>query len=398
MPQPVYIVQTGIISDLGENSLECLHLLQNGKHGIGAAQFLRSRHAPEFPLGEVKLSNQQLSDNLHAPQAWPRTALLSGMAVKEAWSPFARAKNPFPVGFFSANTVGGMDRTEQFYPEFMNNPEAGDLRDFINHSCGSITHLVAQFAGLDGLVTTVSTACSSSANSIMMAGQMIRAGMLDVALAGGADALSSFTLNGFNSLGILDRELCRPFDANRKGLNLGEGAAYLVLMSEAALKEYGATHIALLTGWGNANDAFHQTASSPEGIGNGLAMQAALNAAGLEPSQISYINLHGTGTENNDAAEGISIERIFGASPPPASSTKSFTGHTLGAAGAIEAAFCSLAIRDGIIFPNLRWSAQMPEISFKPVTRMEEAADLQHVMSNSFGFGGACTSLIFSKC
>lgn len=393
-----YIVNTGIICALGEDSRECLHQLQNQKHGLGRAQFLQTSWADERPVGEVKLSNQQLCDNLNARPDWPRTALLSGLAVKEAWMPFARTKTDFSLGFLSANTVGGMDRTEAFFPSFLQDNNSGELSDFIHHECGAVTNLVAQFAGFKGFTTTVSTACSSSANSIMMAAQMIEAGMLDVAVAGGADALCRFTLNGFNTLGILDNELCRPFDADRKGLNLGEAAAYLVLMSEKALEAYQAEPFAFVSGWGNANDAHHQTASSPEGAGNQLAIQAALTKAGLAPDAISYINLHGTGTQNNDSSEGIAIETVFGESIPPASSTKAYTGHTLGAAGAVEAVFSTLAIRDGIIFPNLRFKTQMPELSFRPNTRLEEAASVQHVLSNSFGFGGACTSLIFSKC
>ncbi|MEO6834014.1 MAG: beta-ketoacyl-[acyl-carrier-protein] synthase family protein [Chitinophagaceae bacterium] len=393
-----YIVSTGIICAIGEDARECLHSLQNGKHGIGRAQFLQSNWVNERPVGEVKLSSQQLADNLNTTRDWPRTALLSGIAVKEAWSPFARTKTDFAVGFLSANTVGGMDKTEDFFGDFLKDNKAGELRDFVNHECGAVTNLVAEFGGFKGFTTTVSTACSSSANSIMMAAQMIRDGLLDVAVAGGADSLCRFTLNGFNTLGILDNELCKPFDANRKGLNLGEGAAYLVLMSEKAVEAYGAEPIAIVSGWGNANDAHHQTASSPEGAGNKLAIQAAIDCAGLLPEDISYINLHGTGTENNDSSEGLAIEAIFGENVPPASSTKAFTGHTLGASGAVEAVFSTIALRDGIIYPNLRFKMQMPELTFRPNTRMEEAADVQHVLSNSFGFGGACTSLIFSKC
>jgi 3-oxoacyl-[acyl-carrier-protein] synthase-1 len=232
----------------------------------------------------------------------------------------------------------------------------------------------------------------------MMAAQAIRAGMIDVAVAGGADALCRFTINGFNTLGVLDRQPCQPFDAGRRGLNMGEGAGYLLLMSEKALKEYGAEPLALVTGWGNANDAYHQTASSPDGIGNTLAMKAALDVAGLKPQAISYINLHGTGTENNDSAEGKAIEQLFEGQVPPASSTKAYTGHTLGAAGGVEAVFSVFAIREGMIPANLRWKQQMPDVSFTPVRELQTGQDIQHVLSNSFGFGGACSSLIFSKC
>jgi 3-oxoacyl-[acyl-carrier-protein] synthase-1 len=342
-------------------------------------------------------TNKELAATAGVPVSWPRTALLSAVAVNEAWQPFA-GKGPFPVGFFSANTVGGMDLTEAFYPKFLQNKSDGEAADFGNHECGAITQLVGRHFGFSGFTTTVSTACSSSANSIMMAAQMIRAGMLDVALAGGADALCRFTLNGFNTLGILDRQPCQPFDAGRRGLNLGEGAGYVVLMSERARREYAVEPMATVSGWGNANDAYHQTASSPEGRGNKLAIAAALSIAGLRASDISYINLHGTGTANNDSAEGLAIDEIFRLKVAPASSTKAYTGHTLGAAGGVEAVFSTLAIREGLIFPNLRWKEQMEDVSFAPATALQRGQDLRHVLSNSFGFGGACSSLILSAC
>jgi 3-oxoacyl-[acyl-carrier-protein] synthase-1 len=197
---------------------------------------------------------------------------------------------------------------------------------------------------------------------------------------------------------ILDRQPSQPFDQNRRGLNLGEGAGYVLLMSERALKAIGAQPMAIVSGFANANDAYHQTASSPDGIGNKLAMQGALDIAGLSPSSISYINLHGTGTANNDSSEGKAIDAIFKGNIPLASSTKAYTGHTLGAAGGIEAVFSTLAIANGVVFPNMRWETQMEDISFAPVTKFLQGIDIQHVLSNSFGFGGNCSSLIFSKC
>jgi 3-oxoacyl-[acyl-carrier-protein] synthase-1 len=152
-----------------------------------------------------------------------------------------------------------------------------------------------------------------------------------------------------------------------------------------------------LTGYANANDAFHQTASSPEGKGNYLAIQGALKMSRLEPSQIDYINLHGTGTANNDLSEGIAIQKVFGDRVPKSSSTKPFTGHTLGACGGIEAIFSIMAIEEKLIFPNLRLKTPMKELSFSPVTELIEGVEVKHVLSNSFGFGGNCSSLIFSK-
>jgi 3-oxoacyl-[acyl-carrier-protein] synthase-1 len=250
------------------------------------------------------------------------------------------------------------------------------------------------------MVSTISTACSSSANSIMFGARLIKHGMLDRVLAGGSDSMSKFTLNGFNTLMILDKHHCRPFDKSRTGLNLGEGAAFLVLESEESLGSR--TPLCELSGYANANDAYHQTASSPDGYGPYLSMKAALETAlsvhGINPGAIGYINAHGTGTDNNDLTEGIAIERIFGDSIPPVSSTKPFTGHTLGAAAAVEAVISILSIQNKMIFPNLNFKEKIDELHFEPVKELIKGTELKHVLSNSFGFGGNDSTLIFSAC
>jgi 3-oxoacyl-[acyl-carrier-protein] synthase-1 len=217
------------------------------------------------------------------------------------------------------------------------------------------------------------------------------------AIAGGTDALSKFTFNGFNSLMILDKEDCRPFDRRRKGLNLGEGAGYLVLESGRLLPAGDKRKICRLSGYANANDAHHQTASSPGGQGAFDAMTGALTRSGLHPGEIDYINAHGTGTENNDASEGAALVSLFGDQIPPFSSTKSFTGHTLGAAAGIEAVFSVLAIQHGVLFPGLGFDEPMETPSIYPVPTLEAGLEINHVLSNSFGFGGNNSTLIFSK-
>jgi 3-oxoacyl-[acyl-carrier-protein] synthase-1 len=246
-------------------------------------------------------------------------------------------------------------------------------------------------------MTTISTACSSSANAIFFGARLIRHGMLDVVVAGGTDALTKFTLNGFNTLMILDQQACKPFDENRKGLNLGEGAGYVVLVSARVAASLRKDPLCRLSGYCNANDAYHQTASSPDGTGSYLAMKGALERSGLQPSDIGYINLHGTGTQNNDIAEGTAIQRLFDPYYPKMSSTKSFTGHTLGACGGLEAVFSVLSVQRGLIYPNLRFATPMKELPFVPVTTFMKDQPIRHVLSNSFGFGGNCSSLIFSK-
>jgi len=397
MNVPSFVAGMGIVSAIGSDVQSNLDSLCKEKTGIGSMQWLSTARHQALPVGEVKFSNTELAAITGLSARLPRTALLSCMAAKETLTS-AGWKNDHTLrtGFISANTVGGMDKTENFYKLFSKYPAAGKLADVVHHECGSVTELVADFLGIQHFVSTVSTACSSSANSIFMGARMIGAGLLDCALVGGADALTRFTLNGFNTLMILDNELCKPFDENRRGLNLGEGAAYLLLCSEKALHQLGRKPLARISGYANANDAFHQTASSPEGTGSFLAMKGALEKAGLQAPDIDYINLHGTGTQNNDIAEGTAISILFDPSFPKMSSTKAYTGHTLGASGAVEAVFSILSIRHGIVFPTLRLETFMKEFPFQPATGLLENQHIEHVLSNSFGFGGNCSSLIFS--
>ena len=284
-----------------------------------------------------------------------------------------------------------------FFQQYFKEKTIGNLHDVINHECGSITELVADKLNINSYTTTISTACSSSANAIMLASRLIKAGMLDVVVAGGVDALTKFTLNGFNTLLILDNQYCKPFDENRNGLNLGEGAGYVVLVSEKVASTLNKEMYCELKGYANANDAYHQTASSPDGKGSFLAMQSALNEAHLNAADINYINLHGTGTQNNDLAEGTAIERLFNPTYPKMSSTKSFTGHTLGASGGIEAVFSALSVKHNFIYPNLRLQTPIKEFPFSAETKFIKDQRINNVLSNSFGFGGNCSSLIFSK-
>ena len=397
MSSPSWIAGLGIVSAIGNDLHKNLESLSAAKAGIAEMTWLPSIHRSELPVGEVKLSNAELAVATGLSARLPRTALLSYLAARETLIDAGWKKNNSQrTGFISANTVGGMDKTENFFRLFSANPAGGRLADVVYHECGAVTELVADSLGIRHYVSTVSTACSSSANAIFTGARMIRAGLLDYALVGGADALTRFTLNGFNTLMILDKDLCRPFDENRRGLNLGEGAAYLLLASEKGLTQLDKKPYARISGFANANDAFHQTASSPEGTGSFLAMKGALDHAGFRPSDIDYINLHGTGTQNNDIAEGTAIRRLFDPVYPKMSSTKAYTGHTLGASGAVEAVFSVLTIQHGIIFPNLRLQTPMKEFSFQPVTTCLKNQRIQHVLSNSFGFGGNCSSLIFS--
>ena len=398
-PATIFVAGAGIISAIGNNLAECFASLKDGQDGIGIMQWLHSAHRETLPVAEVKLSNNDLAAICGLPEHYTRTALLSAVAAQEA---IHDAGIPgfadWRTGFISANTTGGMDKTETFFESFLQDPASGKIREVVHHECGSPTEIVAEHLGINHYVSTISTACSSSANAIMYAARLIRNDKLDIAIAGGVDALTRFTLNGFNTLMILDKEACRPFDEHRNGLNLGEGAGYLVLVSEQVAKTIISKNLyCKFSGGANANDAYHQTASSPDGTGSYLAMHGALLQSRLHPADISYINLHGTGTSNNDASESTAINRLFEVPFPKMSSTKSFTGHTLGASGGIEAVFSALSLREQVVFPSLRVTTPIAGFEFQPETSYLEGVSVNNVLSNSFGFGGNCSSLVFSK-
>lgn len=393
----IAITGMGIVSAIGQNEEANKQSLIAEKTGIGKASLLQSRLTDTHLFGEVKISNEQLKQelNIDFDTLISRTSLLGIKAVKEALSQVSENKN-LRTGLISGTSVGGMDRTEGFYREKLKEGKLDRITDLLTHDCGDTTDKIAEYFGGFTYVNTISTACSSSANTIMMGANLIKTGKLDRVIVGGIDPLSAFTANGFNSLMILDTEWCKPFSANRKGLNLGEGAAFLILESDELIKSSGDTVIGYVSGYANANDAYHQTASSPDGRGATMAMTNALKMAGVNPSEISYINAHGTGTNNNDESESTAINNIFGADKPPISSTKAYTGHTLGAAGAIEAVFSVLALQNDWVFPNLNFQEQIAENDWEPPLKLEKR-ELKHVLSNSFGFGGNNSSLILSK-
>lgn len=395
MSGKVFVTGIGIISAIGDNVNETVTSLKNQKTGIGQISILDTKYHNDYVAGEVNYNNIELANilGLTSESELPRTTLLGMKAAREAYDHAGiESSDSIRTGFIAGTTVGGMDKTERYYYHLDQNT------DFIkSHSCGSITDQIAEYLGLTYFASTLNTACSSSANAIMYGARLIRKGLLDRVIAGGFDSLSVFTINGFKSLYILSPDHCKPFDNNRQGLNLGEGAGFVVLESEKTIQDTGNNAICSLSGYANTNDAFHQTASSEDGEGAYLCIRKALKMAKINPHDIDYINLHGTGTENNDLSEGRALIRVFDNHIPPFSSTKSFTGHTLGAAGGVEAVFSALSIKEKLIFPNLFFNQPMDELGISPVTGLIEESDMNHVMSNSFGFGGNDTCLIFSK-
>lgn len=391
MTNNVAIIGSGIVSAIGCTKSEVLTALLEERSGICEMLFLDSLHH-EFPVGEVKMSNSKMKEMLgiEEDRIVSRTVLMGALAIKQAVEEAKPAMPSLPrIVIINGTTVGGMDITEHFYNSMKIDKEYLSLIN--HHDCGSCTSEMASICGINAEICTVSTACSASLNAIALGADMLRREEADIVIAGGAEALSKFHLNGFNTLMILDKDRCRPFDDSRAGLNLGEGAAFVV-MTRSDNCAHSLTKRITIEGYGNACDAFHQTATSDEGIGATLAMKEALSMAGLLPAEIDYINAHGTGTPNNDSTESEALMRVFGEHIPPVSSTKPFTGHTTSASGAIELIICQLAMENGFIPTNLGWTTPMKR-GIKPSVGTQHQK-LHYVMCNSFGFGGNDTSLI----
>ena len=397
MKQRIAITGSGIICAIGTDKKTVSDALVARKSGIQGMKYLPSCHK-DLLVGEVKQSDEELKMSLgiRADKIVSRTVLLGAYAVRQALDD-AGLKLPYlktrRVCFISGTTVGGMDVTERFYHSILADDTYLDYLDAFD--CGKSSVDIAELAGLDADTCTVSTACSSALNAIILGTRMLLAGEADLIVAGGAESLSLFHLNGFKSLMILSSEPCRPFDASRSGLNLGEGAAYVVLERFEDAVARHAEVSAFIAGYGNRCDAFHQTATSENGEGAYLAMQDALCMAGIDYTQVDYINAHGTGTLNNDQSESVALKRLFGGNIPPVSSTKSFTGHTTSASGAIETVISLIAMRNHYIPVNLGW--QTADANCIVPFMGNGQCRLQYVLCNSFGFGGNDTSLLLSQ-
>lgn len=297
------------------------------------------------------------------------------------------------IGVFLGSSTSGILSSEQAYRQ--RDPVSGALPASYSyrhtHNMFSVADFVRHSTGLQGPAYVVSTACSSSAKVFGIAQRMIDCGLIDAAVVGGVDSLCLTTLYGFNSLQLVSSRPCMPFDAQRDGISIGEGAAFLLLeRADEAQKDD-----ILLSGVGESSDAHHMSAPHPEGLGARLAMQAALDMAGLQPQAIGYINLHGTATPSNDAAEDLGVTSVFGTATP-CSSTKGHTGHTLGAAGGVEAVICAIAMRHGFLPGGVGTSTLDPRLHCNYLLE-NQALELTHALSNSFGFGGSNCSLLFSR-
>ncbi len=310
----------------------------------------------------------------------------SVMAAREKYGP-AR------IGVFLGTSTAGILETELAYRR---RDESGalpaDFRYASTHNTYSVAWFVQSYFGLTGASMAISTACSSSAKAFGSAARMIATGLCDAAVVGGVDSLCLTTLYGFGSLGLLSPVRCRPFDADRDGISIGEGAGMVLLEKKADART--ADSIALL-GVGESSDAYHMSTPHPEGLGARMAMEQALMSAGLQAGAVDYINLHGTGTRSNDATEDKAVCTVFG-KDTPCSSTKGWTGHTLGACGAIEAIICALAIERGFMPGSVNTRSVDPALGLRYL--LDNRSEPPGIaMSNAFGFGGTNCSLLLGR-
>lgn len=393
----VFVTGMGVISSIGKDIKKNSESLRNGNSGINKPKFFQSKYASSFFFGEVNISNRSLKEQLGLSEekGLTRTDLFAFKAFDEAINDAKLSKeeiSSFDTALISASTVGGMCLTDQLYEDANLKSESSEY--LASYGCSAHTLRLIKKYNIKGFTNTINTACSSSANAIMFGSRLIKSGRVKRAIVGGTDSLAKYTVNGFNALKILSESPCKPFDEHRCGLTLGEGAAYLVLESEEVVSNKNT--YARVSGYGNANDAFHTSTISDNAVGVISAISQALKSANLDPNKIDYINTHGTGTENNDFVELTGLSKIFN-KIPPYNSTKSYTGHTLGAAGAIESIFSILSIINNELYPSLNINTPISQFYLSPVKKYETGVDINYVLSNSFGFGGNCTSLIFSK-
>ena len=398
--KPLAVTDYTLVSALGAGRAATAAALQSGRSGLQRQRF-------ETADIDTWLGVVAGSDDVRLPAGLEffdcrnhriaqMTLLADGFAarVRRAAARWGAAR----VGVFLGTSTSGILSTEIAYRQraVVQGHASGALPASLHYGHSHNTYSVARYVraalGLKGPASVVSTACSSSAKVFASAQRFIAAGLIDAAVVGGVDSLCMTTLYGFKSLELVSADICRPWDAHRNGLSLGEGAAFALLQRDAE------NAAGWLLGCGESSDGHHMSSPHPEGAGAALAMRGALAQAGLQPADVDYLNLHGTGTPGNDAAEALAVHAVFG-SRLPCSSTKGHTGHTLGAAGGVEAAIALLALQHGFMPAGLNVQALDPtlQVNYLRDVRHVRAGALQVVASNSFGFGGSNACLLFGS-
>ncbi len=388
----VFITGSGCASALGMNKVEILRSLQAGEDGsrevsLFSTEGCRCRRAAGFPEPEGRAAKALFPESAD----WHRISRILLLTALEAMDEHGGNFTPELAAF--GTTSGGMSFGEEFYRAWKAGTPARNFRrkvsEYTPQQAGANV-LAARHWNLAPVI--ISNACASGTNAIGHAWQMVASGLADSAICGGYDVLSELVFAGFESLRAMTPDLCRPFDRDRSGLLLGEGAGILLLESESSMKKSGGKPLARILGYGTASDNHHLTQPNPDGSGPLSSMRQALDSADLVPNQIDYLNAHGTATPFNDACEGRAIMELF--PEVPVSSTKGMSGHALGAAGAIEAVFCLIALENGFCPPNANLLSPDPEFALRLVQNTKDFPGARIAMSNSLGFGGSNASLI----
>lgn len=398
----VWVTGIGVVSALGSDRRACAAALKEGRSGITRLTLFDTSAFRSSWAGQAPAPSPPA--NLGPWSRCSRSDLLGLQAAAEAiedsgLTPQVLAEAAVIVG----TGAGGADSTAAYIERVRRRGEAKAPPSWlVPHQPANTADLLGNRLGLSGPRCTLMTACSSSATALGVGLDWIRLGRVRRALVGGTEALCALTFGGFSALRAMDEQPCRPFHADRKGLTLGDGAAMLLLEDAELAAARGARPYAELAGYGISADAYHLTAPPPDGRGAVSAMRAALRDAGLEPAEVDYVNAHGTATPHNDPIEAAAIMQVFGdhatGGDLAVSSTKAMTGHTLGAAGAVEAVVCALAIHHGVIPPTLRLDQADPACGdLDLVPQRPRDARLAAALSNSFAFGGNNTSLVLRR-
>ncbi|MDO9188520.1 MAG: beta-ketoacyl-[acyl-carrier-protein] synthase family protein [Sulfurimicrobium sp.] len=386
---PISITHYTLTSALGHGKAATLAALQADRSGLRPNDFadapLETYIGRVDGIDEISLPRDLAGFDCRNNRLAQLCLELDGFAAAVAG---ARERHgPKRIAVILGTSTSGILETEHAYRR--RDPDSGALPDGFHYAETQSMHSAAEFVrrylALGGPAFVISTACSSSAKVFASASRLIQSGLCDAAVVGGVDSLCSMTLYGFNALQLVSPQPCRPCDPERNGISIGEGAGFFLLEKTPA-------PLALL-GYGESSDAYHMSTPHPEGLGAALAMEQALNRAGLAPQAVDYINMHGTSSRSNDSAEDKGMQRVFGTGTP-CSSTKGATGHTLGAAGAVEAAIACLSLEHGIIPGTCNTQTLDPELG-SAIQLQHSSRKLRRVMSNSFGFGGNNCSLIF---
>jgi len=392
----IVITGIGVVSPYGVG-VDCLQAgMLSGKCCLAHTKDLY----PGFEGSTAKVNGLPALQNEFGPR-YSRSDRLAMVAARDAVGSLDCESTALRgSGVFMASTVAGLSEID---PEIAEDPAAwyqrGGLARAASYPAARVADAVGEYLAVRGPRCAISAACASSAIAIALAANMLLDGAASMMLAGGSDALCPFTLSGFNSLQALDPDPCRPFDQNRKGLNLGEGAAVLVLETLERAEARNANILAVLRGWAMTNDAFHSTAPQTQGKGLADCMRLAMEMAEVSGDDIGYVNAHGTGTPLNDVAETNAYETVFRERkrPIPVSSTKSYFGHCLGAAGALEAIIAIIAVRCGALLPTLRLTDPIESPSVDWLRGTVVCQEVPLAMSVSAGFGGSNAALIFGN-